>query len=166
MSASEDSTRNLNLDGIYTCPVCRYGEISALPLMDAFACNFCQHIFTVQMEQQSLKIADTSLPLTWHWNGRSWQASGNSVKIDWEIKLAAIAFVLLPTILMGLAAYIFPPVSGSYLYWFPLFWTGLTFLSHLAIVVSIFVEYYQFPIRLYLKAIGRYLWGRILPENL
>lgn len=166
MSSSKDLSRKLNLEGIYTCPVCRYGEISALTLMDAFACNFCQHIFSAEIQQQSVKMADTSSALGWYWNGRSWQASTNSKTIDWEIKLASVAFVLLPTTLMGLAAYIFPPIPGSSLFWLPLVWTGLTFLSHLGILVSIFVDYYQFPLGLYLKALGRNLWARLLPQSL
>lgn len=166
MSTSKNLSTKLSLDGIYTCPVCRYGKISALTLMDAFACNFCQHIFSAEIEQQSVKMADTSSGLGWYWNGRSWQASNNSVKIGWEIQLASAAFVLLPTILMGLAAYIFTPVSGSALSWFPVVWTGLVFLSHFGILVSIFVDYYQFPLGLYLKALGRNAWGRIIPQNL
>ena len=155
MSDSKDLPRKLSLEGIYTCPVCHYGEISALTMMDAFGCNFCQHIFSAEIPQQSVKMADTSSALSWYWNGRYWQASSKSAKIGWEIKLAAFAFVFLPTTLMGLAAYIFAPIPGSSLSWFPLVWTGLTFLFHLGILVSIFVDYYQFPLGLYLKAVGR-----------
>jgi hypothetical protein len=166
MSNSKDLPTKLSLEGIYTCPVCRYGEISALALMDAFACNFCQHILSAEIERQSVKMADVSSGLGWYWNGRSWQASSNSVQIGWEIKLASVAFVLLPTTLMGLAAYIFPPIPGSAFSWFPLVWTGLTFFCHLGILISIFVDYYQFPLGLYLRAVGRNAWARILPQNL
>ncbi|WP_354634881.1 hypothetical protein [Planktothricoides raciborskii] len=44
---------NLNsmLDETYPCPVCRYGEISGLTLMNAFGCHFCQHIFTADLSK-------------------------------------------------------------------------------------------------------------------
>jgi rubredoxin len=63
----------LNYHDTYSCPVCRHGKIAALTLMEAYACNFCQHIFTANLEQQVLKMADSQLPLTWYWNGKYWQ---------------------------------------------------------------------------------------------
>ena len=32
--------RDLNYQDTYICPVCRHGQIAALTLMDAFACDF------------------------------------------------------------------------------------------------------------------------------
>lgn len=165
MSSSQNLNKNFNIEEVYTCPVCYHGQISAMTLMDAFSCNFCNHIFTANLVEQSLKIADSSSPLSWRWNGRNWQANHPYVKWSWVIKLLAVAFILLPTTLMGLAAYTFPPMPGSVLCWLPIFWTGLTFLSHLVIIVSIVMEYYQFPLKLYLKSVGRNLWLSILPES-
>ena len=65
--------KQLNYFGTYTCPVCRHGEVTAMTLMEAFACNFCRHIFAVNLEQQILKMADSQVPLSWRWNGRHWQ---------------------------------------------------------------------------------------------
>jgi len=45
------------LSGVYPCPVCRLGQLKALPTMDAIACDFCRHIFTVNLEKQQLKNA-------------------------------------------------------------------------------------------------------------
>lgn len=165
MSHSPTPNRNFNIEEVYTCPVCHHGQISAITLMDAVYCNFCNHIFTADLVEQSLQIADSSSPITWRWNGRNWQANHPNMKWSWAIKLLAVAFVLLPTTLMGLAAYTFPPMPGSPLCWFPIVWTGLTFLSHLAIVISILMEYYQFPLKLYLKSMGRHLWFSILPQS-
>ncbi len=81
------------------------------------------------------------------------------------IKLLAVAFVLLPTTLIGLTAYTFPPIPGTPLCWLPIVWTGLTFISHLAIIINIIIDYYQFPVSLYLKAVGINLWYRIAPQN-
>jgi len=72
----------LNYDRVYPCPVCRYGEISTLSLMDAFGCHFCQHIFTADLKQECITMVDGEQPLTWYWNGRQWQGQlGAEVEI-------------------------------------------------------------------------------------
>lgn len=149
----------LSYHGVYRCPVCRYGEISNLAMMDAFACNFCNHIFTANLNQNSIELADSSLPLQWYWNGRRWQGAHRAdVELGWGIGLAAIAIVLLPTTLLGLAAYMFPPIPGSNLSWLPVFWTISAFFAHLTIVIWLLVEYYQFPVFVFLKAWRRRWW--------
>ncbi len=165
MSNCDNVKKNLSIEEVYTCPVCYHGQISAITLMDAFACNFCNHIFTVDLVKQSLKIADSSSPLSWRWNGKKWKADHPQVEWSWVIQLLAVGFVLLPTILIGLSAYFFPPIPGTPLCWLPIFWTGLTFLSHLTIIVNIVIDYYQFPVKLYFKALGRNLWFWISPQN-
>ena len=158
---SPAETSRLNYNGIYTCPACRHGEISAIALMDAFACDFCRHIFTANLETQVLKMTDSLQPLTWYWNGRNWQgARREGVELGWGIVVGAIAFVLFPPSLVGLATYLFPPLPHSPLSWFPSFWTGLTFVSHLTCVIWLMVEYYQFPVFVYLRTWQRYLLGR------
>ncbi len=165
MSSSHNLNKNLSIEEVYTCPVCYHGQISAITLMDAFSCNFCNHIFTADLVKQSLKMADSSSPLSWKWNGKKWKANHPQAEWNWIIKLLAVAFVILPTTLIGLTAYIFPPIPGTPLCWLPIVWTGLTFLSHLAIIVNIVIDYYQFPVRLYFKAVGRNLWFWISPQN-
>lgn len=154
MSESRESNNYFTYQGVYPCPVCRHGEIASLALMDAFACNFCRHIFTANLEQQSLKMADSQLPLSWHWNGQKWTGiQPDETKITWGYWIAAIAFVSLPTTIVGAASYIFPPLPGSRLAWFPLAWAIATFLSHLACIIWLILEYYQFPVSLYLRAL-------------
>ncbi|MDP8935092.1 MAG: hypothetical protein M3N42_13370, partial [Cyanobacteriota bacterium] len=58
MLTFKKSTRPFNDQDTYPCPVCRTGQISTMPMMDALACNFCQHIFTASVERQSLQMAD------------------------------------------------------------------------------------------------------------
>ncbi|PSO55436.1 MAG: hypothetical protein BRC40_06140 [Cyanobacteria bacterium QH_8_48_120] len=161
-SKSSNPTNYLKLSGVYTCPVCRYGKIAALPLMDdAFGCEFCHHIFTANLETQVLKMADSQLPLAWHWNGKTWQgAHRKGVELGWGYGIAGIAFVVLPPTLIGVAAYLFPPVPGDPLSWLPVFWTMLAFLLHLSCLGWLMVEYYQFPVFAYLRAMGQRLVSR------
>ena len=165
MSSYNNCNKNLSIEEVYTCPVCYHGYISAITLMDAFSCNFCNHIFIPDLVKQSLQMADSSSPLSWRWNGKKWKADHPQVEWSWLIKLLAVAFVLLPTTLIGLTAYFFSPIPGTPLCWLPIFWTGLTFVSHLTIIVNIIIDYYQFPVRLYLKALIKNLWFQGITEN-
>lgn len=158
MSKPKDSTspQPLNYSGAYPCPICRHGEVSAMPLMEAFACNFCNHIFTANLDQQLLKMADGQLPLTWHWNGSKWKGSQREGReLDWIYGVAGVTFVLFPTAIVGCAAYLFPPLPGSYLSWLPNAWVLLTFSAHLAVLIWLVLEYYQFSLFLYLRTLGR-----------
>ncbi len=145
-----------NSDRVYPCPVCRLGQIEAMPLMDAMACHFCNHIFTLNLDRQEIQLADRQPPLIWRWNGRAWTGAHlQGIDLNWGYKLAAVALVAFPTILIGLAAYIFPPSPGSSLSWFPFAWAVLALLSHLGIVLWLVIEFYQIPVGAYLRAIGQ-----------
>lgn len=161
MTNSTEQSNRFSFSDVYPCPVCRHGEIAALPLMEAFACNFCRHIFTANLEQQVLKMADSQLPLTWQWNGRTWKGvQREGLELSWGYWIAAIAFVAIPTTLVGLSAYLFPPLPGSPLFWLPTIWIGLTFLSHLICIIWLVLEYYQFPLSMYLRAVTQRLFAR------
>lgn len=147
-----------NCQGMYPCPVCRHGKVTEMPLMETFACNFCQHIFTANYDKQLLKMADSQLPLTWYWNGKIWKGiHREGAEVGWAYVFFGVAFVLLPTAIIGAGMYLFPPMSGSLLSWLPLFWTVLTFCAHLSCVIWLIIEYYQFPIFLYIRALKRKL---------
>ncbi|HLO51116.1 MAG TPA: hypothetical protein VK211_22065 [Kamptonema sp.] len=147
--------------GAYPCPVCRWGQISTLPLMEALACDFCQHIFIANVERQVLKMADREPPMTWRWNGRNWiGAHLEGVELGWGYLVAAVGLIFLPPTLLGFAAYYFPPIPGSRLSWFPTAWTGLALVSHLGIVLWLVTEMYQFPVAVYLRVIRRRILGR------
>lgn len=162
MQESTSSTNRLSASGVYTCPVCRHGQISGLPMMEnTFACEFCHHLFSANIEQQILKMEDSQIPLSWRWNGRTWKGiHRDGLDLGWGYAVAGIIFVGLPPTLVGLAAYLFPPMPGSPLSWLPLFWTVLTFVVHLACLGWLVIEYYQFPIFAYLRAISRRLVNR------
>ena len=147
------TNKQLNYHSVYTCPVCRYGQVSALPLMEAFACNFCQHIFTADIPQNLLKVVDTQLSVSWSWDGQNWKRfNHNDVNLGWWYLAGGIAFVLIPPLLLATAVYYFPPLPDSPLSWFPIAWTFLAFLSHLGCLLWLVLEYYQLPLGLYGRA--------------
>ncbi len=160
MSSPKILATSLNLHGVYPCPVCRLGKISLMPLMETMSCDFCQEIFTVNPELQQIKMPSRQPPLVWHWTGWNWtEARLEGVELGWGYGVAAIAFVILPTFLIGIGAYYFPPTPNVPLSWVPYIWTGLTFLSHLAIIVWLLLEVYQIPVVAYVRALNRWRSG-------
>ena len=144
-SVNPVNSHPLDYQGTYLCPVCRHGQISAIALMDAFACNFCRHIFTADLNHQSIRVEDSSQPLTWRWNGRTWQTlyqvDADLTAVIWFV---GAALVILPPTLVWLSSHTFPPAPGSLWYWFPTVWVSLAFLSHLFFVSWLLAEHYQF----------------------
>ncbi len=136
----------------YPCPVCRCGHLSNMALMDAFSCDVCRHIFTLHPERQLLKMVDREPPITWRWKGHNWKGEhiGN-LELSWIYGLAALAIIIFPPTLIGLSAFLFPPISGGFWSLFPIIWTIVAFLSHLLLVLWLIVEAYQFPVFLYLR---------------
>jgi len=152
---------SFNYQSEYPCPVCRLGQIKVLPLMDAMACDFCNHIFTANLEKQQLQMPSRQPPLTWRWNGRNWTgAQLENMELSWVYWLAAAALVLLPTALIGLTVYAFPPTPGTPLSWLPRVWVWLAFLSHLTIIGWLVIEFYQFPVGVYLRVMRQHLLRR------
>jgi hypothetical protein len=153
-SRSKILATSFNYHGDYPCPVCRVGKISHMPMMEAMSCDFCHQIFTVNIEQQQLKMPSRQPPLVWRWNGFNWaEAQLEGVEFGWGYVLGALAFVILPTSLIGIVAYYLPPSPQVPLSWVPYLWTALTFISHFTIILWLFIEVYQIPIRAYLRAI-------------
>ena len=161
MHNSINKNRPFHYQGTYPCPVCRLNQLKAMPLMDAMACDCCRHIYIADLERQQLKMVDRQPPLTWNWNGKTWKGVHlEGLEFGWTYWFFALALVMFPTSIIGLAAYLFPPEPESTLSWLPLAWTGLTFLSHLAIIGWLVTEFYQFPIRIYLRARRQQIFGR------
>ncbi len=161
MPSSTTKANYFSIDGVYPCPVCRLGQIKALPLMDAMACDLCRHIFTASMEKQRLFMADRQRSPIWCWNGRTWvgvHASG--VELSWGYLLIAVAFVLLLPTLIGLSAYFLLSTPGTSESWLPAVWTGLTFLFHLGIIGYAVVGYYQFSIGTTLRVMRQHMFKR------
>jgi hypothetical protein len=160
MSSADTSIQDFNEQGFYPCPACRLGQIQALPLMDAMACNACRHIFTANLEKQRLLMVDRSPLLVWHWNGRNWTgAHVEGVKLNWRYWLIAIAFVLLPPTLIGVSAYALVTESGASPPLLSIVWTALTFLLHLALIGRSIIGFYRFPVGTYFSVMGRKLFS-------
>ncbi|HEY9645238.1 MAG TPA: DUF2396 family protein, partial [Chroococcidiopsis sp.] len=104
--------RSLSYDESYLCPICRHGQISSLVLMDAFACNFCRHIFTANLAEQTVQVVDSSQPMSWRWNGRTWRFAHqpDDLNLTVMIWLIGAVLVMLPSALVWLSAYTFPPL--------------------------------------------------------
>jgi hypothetical protein len=130
--------------------------------MEAMSCNFCHHIFSTNIPQQSIALADSQIALTWHWSGKTWKGLHRAgLGLGWDYLAIGVAFVGLPPLLVGYAAYLFPPMPGTPLAWFPIVWTVLAFFSHLTCVVWLLVEYYQLPVALYFQALEQRLWEQM-----
>ncbi|MDF5721666.1 MAG: hypothetical protein PUP91_14545 [Rhizonema sp. PD37] len=149
---------SFDYQGVYPCPVCHVGKITSMPLMEAMACEFCQQIFTINLEQQQIKMPSRQPALIWHWNGFSWtEAHLEGMEFGWGYLLASGAFIFIPTALIGIIAYNFPPHPDNAVSWIPYIWTIITFLSHLSIIIWLFIEIYQIPVRAYLRAMRQRL---------
>ncbi|NMF56761.1 hypothetical protein [Pseudanabaena yagii] len=140
------------------CPICRHGAIAEMPMMDSLGCNFCNHIFVIEKESNSmrqiLRMADTISTLRWVWNGKGWE-NANEVQVytsRWLV-VVGILLVLVPTAIASLAVYLFPTEPDVPLAWFPKFWAIATFFGHLFVLLSITQDYVQFPFQAYWRRI-------------
>ncbi|NCJ05397.1 hypothetical protein GS597_02480 [Synechococcales cyanobacterium C] len=137
----------LSYEEVYVCPVCRHGQLSGLTLMDAMACDFCRHIFTLNLEQQVLRIEDSAQAATWRWTGRGWVPTRrHSPDLLLGLWIFATALLVMPGLLVWLSYQVFPPLPSSRGAWLPGVWILMTFASHGAIALWLLCEYYQFSV--------------------
>lgn len=137
-----DGLKTLSYHETYQCPACGSGELGAIALMDVFACDFCRHMFTANLQTQSVQLADSLSPMAWQWQGSRWQAAhhGNtSASLIWAF---CSGLTVVPVALIALSNYIFPPLEGSN---FPLMWIALTWVSHSAMSLWLLAEYHRWP---------------------
>ncbi len=155
-------TKPLNYQDIYTCPVCRHGQLSELTLMEAFACNFCRHIFTANLREQSIRLEDSTQLFQWRWTGRDWKPMRQQdFDLTLVVWLTGLALVTLPPALIWLSYHTFPPLPDSSWQWFPLLWTTLAFVIHFLLVLWLLAEHYQFPPYVLLRIQWRRWQGRL-----
>ncbi|WP_287129865.1 hypothetical protein [Candidatus Cyanaurora vandensis] len=134
------ATQPLTYHDSYPCPVCRHGQISALLLMEAFACNFCRHIFTCVPEQGLVRVEDSAQPLTWRWAGK-WQAvPQEDLDITLVIWGVGLALVFLPPLLVFFSCWSW---NNTQVAAFILSWTLATFVVHFCLIAWMLAEHYQ-----------------------
>ncbi len=141
-SARPQDIDRLAYDQTYRCPACGSGQLSAIALMDIFACDFCRHMFTANLQAQSVQLADSTQPRAWYWNGEQWRTAyqrDTSAYLVWSFCSGLTA---VPVALIALSNYVFPPLESSD---FPRIWTGLTLLSHVLISAWLLAEYHRWP---------------------
>ena len=156
---SNPANRQLSLDGAYPCPVCRHGEIRALVLMDAFACDFCRHVLTANLAKQSVQVIDSTQPMTWYWTGQRWRnAAQADFSLSFMVWFVGIALIIFPAGLVWLSAQVFPPLVDSPGQSLPQIWAGLTLVLHSVLVAWLLAEHYQLPLWVAAKVYFRRYW--------
>lgn len=139
----------LNYEQSYQCPVCRHGQLQNLVLMDAFSCSSCQHIFSANLSQQSICLADSQQAIAWRWSGQRWQPLHHpDIDFPLGIWLLCSGLTVLPPTLLGVVHHIFPPLPNSPGAQFPLLWLGIVCFTHSLIALWILAEFYQLPLYL------------------
>lgn len=146
ISLESSKSQSLHFGGTYVCPACRHGQIHQLTLMDAYACDFCRHIFEINLTQQTIQVVDSTQPLLWHWNGSKWKSRHNlDENLTIFLWMVSAFLILVPASIIGLSAYVFPPLPNTQWLWLPFAWAFSTFLAHFLMVSWLMAEHYQFP---------------------
>jgi hypothetical protein len=145
---ASETPRPLSLSDSFPCPICRQGHIEAIALTEAFACEFCRHIMSVDLPAQQVKVVDSSQPLTWLWNGQKWQLcrGEQAAELSAMVIIAALILILFPASVVWLSGAIFPPLTPNAQLSFSTIWSLITLLAHLAFVLWLIGEYYQIPL--------------------
>ncbi|MEM6435938.1 MAG: hypothetical protein AAF773_19110 [Cyanobacteria bacterium P01_D01_bin.115] len=139
--------RSLNLDDSFPCPVCRQGQIEAIVLTEAFSCSFCRHILAANLDDQQVKVVDSSQPLLWEWTGQKWQLvrGEDAGELSLLVLLTAVVLTIIPASLVWLSGLIFPPLEQTSSLTFSTLWALITLFAHLGFVLWLVGEYYQLP---------------------
>lgn len=140
------------------CPLCRWGTLTPLVMMETLACDFCGHLFQPQgigvAQGGQLEVLDLGAPYTWQWQGERWRSlDGQSTQATPWIWLLAVFLTLGPPALVLLAQYCFPPLDPAPGLTFGQGWAIATGLTHGFLGLGIVGSYYQVP--LWLAAQGR-----------
>ena len=141
-SQSQAPVRKLSYQEIYSCPACGHGKLSAMAMMDAFACDFCRHIFTASLQTQPVHLADSLKQIGWQWTGQRWRAAHQSETKAALVWIFCIVLTIAPVLLIAVSNYIFPPSGGLR---FVMIWVGLTGITHGLISGWLLFEYHQWP---------------------
>ena len=137
----------------HPCPICNHGQLQAMAMMDeAWACDFCRHLFTLDLSAQILRVEDSIQPLQWRWMGRSWQpVRHSSDDLTPAIWIVAAGLAIGPVGIIGLSQYLFPPLPGARSVGFSQGWFISAAIGHLILAAWLLLEHYQLPLYVSLK---------------
>ncbi|MCM1981267.1 hypothetical protein [Lyngbya confervoides] len=133
------------------CPVCRHGHLNAMALMETVSCSFCHHIFSLEVppppvQRPTLSIEDFPQSLRWQWTGDNWRSLPQvEMPLTLWLWAVALAIMILPPTLLGLAMAIVPVAAYSRGAWIPPFWMVATLIGHGWIGLWLLAEHYQWP---------------------
>jgi hypothetical protein len=115
-----------------------------MAMMDAYGCNACRHLFTANLTEQVLQVADTATPMAWRWSGSRWRSvqSGNQ-DVNLLVWICSIAIMVVPPTIVWLPAQIFPPLEGSKAAWFPDVFFVAVLVGCVSIGTWLLAEHYQ-----------------------
>lgn len=138
--------RSFNLQDTYPCPVCRNGTVQSMVMMETLSCSFCRHIFSADLSLQTLQVEDTLPKSSWIWNRDRWiTRTSRDSDLTYLVWFTSAFLIIIPASMIGLPAYVFPPIGGLQLNSFSIVWAEMTLGIHSLIAVWLLVEHYQLP---------------------
>jgi hypothetical protein len=160
--SNRSQVRSFNLQETFPCPICRKGQVQSMVMMETLSCSFCRHIFSADLQAQVLRVEDKIPKLAWIWNGDRWTArNSDNADLTLLVWFTSAFITIVPASLLGLSAYIFPPIGGLQWNSFSVVWSGLTLGSHSLIAAWLLVEHYQLPGYVAAKITIQRIWQRI-----
>jgi hypothetical protein len=136
----------LTLQDSYLCPICRHGQLNPMVMMETFSCGFCRHIFSVNLTEQVLRVEDRVPHSAWRWNNDRWSALNLiNVNLSMIVWMTSVFLVTVPSGVIWLSAYVFPPIGGLTWNSFSIVWGEIVFSVHFLIAAWLLVEHYQLP---------------------
>ncbi len=90
------TSHKIDLTQDYPCPCRRRGRLEPITLTDAFGCDRCQQIFTVDEQGHTLEQLATAYPKRlWRWGGHQWIAVGQGLRESYLPIALGVMLVLL-----------------------------------------------------------------------
>ena len=139
-------SRSFNLQDTYPCPICRNGTVQSMVMMETLSCSFCRHIFSADLSSQILRVEDRLPKSSWIWNRDRWTTQiPRDSDLTYLVWFTSAFLIIIPALIIGLSAYVFPPIGGLKLNSFSTVWGAMTLGIHSLIAAWLLVEHYQLP---------------------
>jgi hypothetical protein len=89
--------QKIDLHQSYPCPCCR-GQINPIILTEAFGCDRCQKIFTLQDNGYIIEQVSNPHPQrnSWQWDGKRWSSgdSASNILSGWTLMAAVTVTIV------------------------------------------------------------------------